>query len=1513
MSNAGLPHEQGLYNPSKEHDNCGVGFVAHIKGKATHDIVLKGLEILVNLTHRGATGADPTTGDGAGIMTQIPHKFFKKECAKIGINLPEAGKYAIGVVFLPDVATERDMVISLFEKIVEQEGQKVLGWRDVPYHPEHCGEMARTTLPIMKQIFIENKTGSKDPLVFERKLFVIRKQLGFKVRAAKLSQISYFHVASLSSRTIIYKGQLMAEQMTPFYPDLSDKDFDSALALVHQRYSTNTFPSWDLAHPFRYLAHNGEINTLHGNVNWLFCRESLFSSALFGDDVKKLLPIIRPNSSDSFAFDNALELLYLSGRSLPEAMMMLVPEAWETDTQMEPARKSFYAYYANKMEPWDGPAALAFTDGVVIGATLDRNGLRPAKYIVTKDDLVVMASESGVLPIPEKDIVRKWRLQPGKILVVDTVEGRIIDDSEVKKNICESKPYAKWLADNQLNLDNLPSTAAINQPDSANLLRNQQIFGYTEEELRVVLGPMALTGYEPIASMGTDTPIALLSSKPQSLFNYFKQLFAQVTNPPIDPIREELVMSLTSYLGSKSNILEDLPADAARIKLKQPILTNLELEKIRKNNLNQFKATTIKTLYTPNTGEAGLRRAIDALCKAATQAVKTGSSILIISDRGVDGNNIAIPSLLALGAVHHHLIREGIRGQTSIVVESAEPREVHHFALLIGFGAAGINPYLAFETITDLYTHDYFPGEFEEKQAHYNFIKAIDKGLLKIFSKMGISTLQSYQGAQIFEAIGLNSEVTDSCFTGTPSRVGGVGFDIIAQENELRYREAFTTIDGVNPHLGIGGQYSWRREGELHMYNPDTIAKLQESTRLNNYKTFQEYSKLLDDQSRNLYTIRGVLDFKSDGLKPVSIDEVESAAEIVKRFATGAMSFGSISPEAHENLAIAMNQIGGRSNTGEGGEDAKRFAPEADGTLKRSAIKQVASGRFGVTSHYLVNADEIQIKMAQGAKPGEGGQLPGHKVDDTIARLRHSTPGVGLISPPPHHDIYSIEDLAQLIHDLKNSNSAADISVKLVSEVGVGTVAAGVAKAKADKVTISGYDGGTGASPISSIRHAGTPWELGLAEAQQTLVLNQLRGRVRVQVDGQIKTGRDVAIAALIGADEVGFATAPLIVSGCIMMRKCHLNTCPVGIATQDPVLRAKFNGKPEYIINFFFFIAEEVRTIMAQLGFKKFEDMVGRSDLLKLRDGISHWKAKHIDLSTILYRPELVKTTAIHHNCSEKQDHGINKALDHQLIAKAKAAIEDAKKVEFDMPVRNVNRTVGTMLGGEVSKRYGANGLPDDTITIHFKGTAGQSFGAFIPKGVTLTLEGDGNDYVGKGLSGGKIIIRPAKEAPFSPENNLIVGNTVLYGATSGEVYFNGIAGERFAVRNSGATAVVEGVGDHGCEYMTGGRVVVIGLTGRNFAAGMSGGIAYVFDEDQKFEYRCNMEMVSLETCSDAKEENFVKGLIEKHFALTQSPKAKNILENWNSLKSKFVKVIPNEYRKVLAKLEKERVSTNG
>lgn len=1512
MTNIGLPPKQGLYDPAKEHDNCGVGFIAHMKGVASHSIVRQGLEILVNLTHRGATGADPTTGDGAGIMTQIPHKFFKKVCAQAGINLPEAGKYAVGVVFLPSIQAERDMVISFLEKISEEEGQKVLGWRDIPVKAEHCGKMASTTLPVMKQVFIENRTGSNDPLAFERKLFVIRKQLGFKVRAAKLEQVRYFHVASLSSRTIIYKGQLMAEQMELFYPDLHDPDYVSALALVHQRYSTNTFPSWDLAHPFRYLAHNGEINTLNGNVNWLFCRESLFSSSLFGDDIKKLLPIIRPNSSDSFAFDNALELLYLSGRSLPEAMMILVPEAWETDTQMDPERKSFYGYFANKMEPWDGPAALAFTDGQVIGATLDRNGLRPAKYLITKDDVVVMASESGVLPIPEKDIVRKWRLQPGKILVVDTVEGRIIDDSEVKKKICGAKPYAKWLSDNQLTLDNLPSTAAPHQPASANLMRVQQIFGYTEEELKTIIGPMAQSGYEPIGSMGTDTPIALLSKKPQSLFNYFKQLFAQVTNPPIDPIREELVMSLSSHLGSKSNILEDLPADAARIKLKQPILTNLELEKIRRNNLNQFKATTLKTLYTPGTGEVGLRRAIDALCQSATNAVKAGSSILIISDRGVDANNIAIPSLLALASVHHHLIRDGIRGKTSLVVESGEPREVHHFALLIGYGAAAINPYLAFETITDLYTHDYFPGEFEEKQALYNYIKSIDKGLLKIFSKMGISTLQSYQGAQIFEAIGLNAEVVDKCFTSTPSRVGGVGFDIIAQENELRHKAAFTTLDGVNPHLAIGGQYSWRKEGELHMYNPDTIAKLQDSTRTNNYKTFQEYSKLLDDQSRNLYTIRGVLDFKTDGLKPVSIDEVESAADIVKRFATGAMSFGSISPEAHENLSIAMNRIGGRSNTGEGGEDAKRFTPDADGTLRRSAIKQVASGRFGVTSHYLVNADEIQIKMAQGAKPGEGGQLPGHKVDDNIARLRHSTPGVGLISPPPHHDIYSIEDLAQLIHDLKNSNPAADISVKLVSEVGVGTVAAGVAKAKADKITISGYDGGTGASPISSIRHAGTPWELGLAEAQQTLVLNQLRGRAKVQVDGQIKTGRDVAIAALIGADEVGFATAPLIVSGCIMMRKCHLNTCPVGVATQDPILRAKFSGKPEYVINFFFFIAEEVRAIMAQLGFRKFEDMVGRSDLLKLRDNIDHWKAKHIDLSTILYRPELAGSTAIRY-IGEKQDHAIDKALDHQLIEKAKAALEDAKKVEFDMPIKNVNRTVGTMLGGEVSKRYGANGLPDDTIVIHFKGTAGQSFGAFVPKGVTLTLEGDGNDYVSKGLSGGKIIIRPAKEAPFAPENNLIVGNTVLYGATSGEAYFNGVAGERFAVRNSGATAVVEGVGDHGCEYMTGGRVVVIGATGRNFAAGMSGGITYVLDEDQKFEYRCNMEMVSLETCSDEKEENFVKGLINNHFKYTQSPKAKYVLENWATVKSRFVKVIPNEYRKVLAKLEKEKVSTNG
>lgn len=1512
----GMPPKQGLYDPANEKDNCGVAFVAHIKGLRSHDIVRKGIEALDNLTHRGAVGADPRTGDGAGILIQIPHQFFVKVCADIDIELPEEGKYGVGMMFLPSDPDERLKCEQIIEQKVKDEGQSLIGWRDVPVDADAVGDSARAVMPCIRQIFIGSECA--DQLAFERKLYVIRKQIGFVIRALNLTEDKLFHIPSLSSRTIVYKGQLIAAQVPKFFHDLSDETMTSALALVHQRYSTNTFPSWDLAHPFRYLAHNGEINTLEGNVNWMFSREAMFESELFGEDIKKITPIIRPYSSDSFGLDNALELLVMTGRSLPHAMMMLVPEAWSKDVHIGEDKRGFYEFHAAKMEPWDGPAALAFTDGKVIGATLDRNGLRPARYTITKDDLVVMASESGVLPIAPENILKTWRLEPGKLFVVDMEQGRIIDDEEIKGDIVSAQPYKNWVKENKVTIEELPTSPAVRQPDHKTLLQRQKAFGYTVEEINDIITPMVINGQEPLGAMGNDTPIAVLSSKPQLIYNYFKQLFAQVTNPPIDPIREELVMSLTNYIGAEGNLLDERPEDCQRLEISQPILTNLEMAKLRDVTYGNFRTKTISTLFDASKGESGLQGAIASVCKSADEAIKEDCNIVVLSDWGVSVDKAAIPALLVTAAVHHHLIKTGNRGKVGLVVESGEPREVHHFALLIGFGAGAVNPYLVFETIADLYVHDYLPDEMEGeregegiRRAQANFIKAIGKGLLKVFSKMGISTLQSYNGAQIFEAVGLNRELVEKYFTGTPSRIEGVGIDIIALETIKRHTAAFPSVNVVPLRLDHGGQYQWRKDGEVHTVNPDTLTKFQQAVRTGDYGIFKEYSKLIDDQSQRLYALRGLLEFRKDKASSIPIEEVEPVSEIVKRFASGAMSYGSISKEAHETLAIAMNRLGARSNSGEGGENPERFTPDENGDLRRSAIKQVASGRFGVTSHYLANADEIQIKMAQGAKPGEGGQLPGHKVNDVIAKVRHSTPGVGLISPPPHHDIYSIEDLAQLIHDLKKSNDKADISVKLVSEVGVGTIAAGVSKAKAEKILISGYDGGTGASPVSSVRHAGLPWELGLAETQQTLVLNDLRGRVKVQVDGQMKTGRDVAIGALLGADEFGFATTALLAMGCIMLRKCHLNTCSVGVATQDPELRKRFTGKPEHVVNFLTFIAEELREIMAELGFRKVEDMVGRADMLDAKKAANHWKAKDLDLSVVLYRPEVSEGVAIRN--VEGQDHCLDEALDNVLIEKARPAIDKGEKVVIEMPVSNTDRTIGTMLGSEISRKYGADALPEDTITCRFTGIAGQSFAAFIPKGITMFLEGEGNDYVGKGLSGGRIVIRPPRAASYAPEDNIIAGNTLLYGATSGETFLNGVVGERFCVRNSGANAVVEGVGDHGCEYMTGGRVVVLGETGRNFAAGMSGGIAYVLNENGRFGELCNLSMVDLETLDDVEEKAFVKDLIERHYKFTDSPKAKLLLDDWDAVARRFLKVMPIEYRRVLDKLEREKVVRHG
>ena len=1494
----GLPPAQGMYDPAHEHDACGIGFVASIRGEKSHAIIEQGIQVLINLTHRGACGCDPETGDGAGVLIQIPHKFFARECSRLGFDLPGPGEYAVGMCFLPVEKHQRLQAEGILERIIGEEGLTVLGWRDTPVEGDAIGRVARASQPYIEQIFVGRPAGM-DEDAFERKLYVVRKLAEREIAESDIEDKHFFYIPSLSARTIVYKGLLLAPQIANFYEELSDPDVASALCLVHQRFSTNTFPSWQLAHPYRYVAHNGEINTLKGNVAWMHARQSILESPLFGDDLKKLFPIIAPGGSDSANFDNAVELLFQAGRSLPHVMAMLIPEAWAGNPHMKSGKRAFYEYHASLMEPWDGPAAIAFTDGRVIGATLDRNGLRPGRYIVTNDDLVVMASEAGVLDIEAARVKSKGRLQPGKMFLVDTVEGRIIADKEIKQKLSARQPYAQWLKEKQITMDKLPEPSRVYAGNRDTILPRQRAFGYTDEDLRMILEPMAVKGEEPIGSMGTDTPLACLSDRPQPLFSYFKQLFAQVTNPPIDPIREEMVMSLISYIGTERNILDEKPENCHTLKLPHPILTNRVLEKLRRVSTGDLLATTLSTLFRAADGEAGLRTALDELGRRASLAVRNGYTLLILSDRGVDKDYAPIPSLLALAAVHNLLVREETRTQVALIIESGEPREVMHFCLLIGYGASAVNPYLAIETLEDLAWRGYLPDGLNAEVAVKNFIKGINKGLLKTFSKMGISTLQSYRGAQVFEAIGLSKELVDSYFSGTTSRLEGVGLDVLAREAQMKHEFAFRPMTEADTELAVGGSYHYRINGEYHLLNPLTISKLQHAVRQSNFATFQEYSDLIDKQSHNLATLRSLMKIKK-AKKPVPIEEVEPAKEIVKRFTTGAMSFGSISKEAHETLAIAMNRIGGMSNTGEGGEDEERYKRDANGDWRRSAVKQVASARFGVTTNYLVNAAELQIKMAQGAKPGEGGQLPGHKVDEVIARLRHSIPGVGLISPPPHHDIYSIEDLAQLIYDLKNVNPQARIAVKLVSEIGVGTVAAGVAKAHADVVLISGDSGGTGASPWSSIKHAGIPWELGLAETQQVLLMNDLRSRIRVQTDGKLQTGRDVAIAALLGAEEFGFATTPLVTMGCIMLRKCHLNTCSVGIATQDPELRKQFTGQPEHVINFFFFIAEQLRQYMAQLGFRKVDQMVGRVDMLDVQPAVDHWKARGIDLSAVLHNPELPGRVARH--CVQAQDHGLNVALDHELIKQSQPALESKTPVEMDLPIRNVHRTVGAMLSGEIARRYGSEGLPDDTIRVRLTGSAGQSFGAFLAKGVTLTLSGEANDYVGKGLSGGRLVVSPPAGSRFAAEENILIGNVALYGATSGEAFFNGVAGERFAVRNSGATAVVEGVGDHGCEYMTNGLVIVLGSAGRNFAAGMSGGIAYVLDDKSEFtEERCNLASVDLEPVIEPADVKLVQELIQRHLALTGSRRARKILDNWSEMLPRFIKVFPHEFKRVL------------
>ena len=1495
LSLPGLPSAQGLYHHGNEHDGCGIGFVAHIKGQKSHDIVEKGLQVLENLTHRGAQGCDPCTGDGAGILSQIPHNFFQRSAVETGIDLPTAGAYGVGMVFLPQDPKARKQCEALFEAIIREEGQEFLGWRDVPAKENQIGAQARKTMPVIRQFFVARAL--LNPTQFERKLYVIRKRITRAVRESALPGQEWVYISSLSCNTIVYKGMLLPEQVSLFYPDLADPTFTSALAVVHSRFSTNTFPTWSLAHPYRYTVHNGEINTLKGNVNWMRARQGRLASDLFGDDLKKLFPIIDDSTqSDSACLDNAIEFLVMAGRSLPHAMMMLIPEPWVGNPQMDFDRRGFYEYHAAVMEPWDGPAAVCFTDGKLVGATLDRNGLRPCRYQITKDDVVVLASEAGVLPADPSTIRMKGRLQPGRMFVVDTIQGRILDDEEIKAEITKRKPYRQWLTQYRVSLDELPEPLNVPQPDHPTLRQRQQAFGYTVEELKMVLFPMAVNGEEPISSMGTDTPLAVLSERPQLLFKYFKQLFAQVTNPPIDPIREHLVMSLVTNIGPKPNVIAEIPEACRRIKLQQPILSNVDLQKIRMIGDPHFKSKTLSLLFKVAEGPDGLAAALDQLCQQASKAIKEGEKFLILSDRGINAEWAPIPSLLGVSAVHHHLVREETRTEVGLILETGEPRDVHHFACLIGYGAGAINPYLVFESLVDMEREGFFPESVDAATAESKFIKAVNKGLLKIFSKMGISTVQSYCGAQIFEVIGLNTKLIDRFFTGTASRIEGIGLSDVGEETLRRHALAYRPVPVRQ--LDFGGEIHYRIQGEHHNWNPETIYKLQHATRANDAKTYADFASLVNTEDQRRSTLRGLFEFKW-AAESIPLEEVEPASEIVKRFTTGAMSFGAISKEAHETLAIAMNRLGAKSNTGEGGEDPERFKPLPNGDSKNSYIKQVASGRFGVTAHYLVNARELQIKMAQGAKPGEGGQLPGHKVDEIIAKLRYSTPGVQLISPPPHHDIYSIEDLAQLIFDLKNSNPEAAVSVKLVSEVGVGTVAAGVSKAHADKVLISGDSGGTGASPLSSIKYAGIPWELGLAETHQTLVLNDLRGRIRVETDGQLKTGRDVVIATLLGAEEFGFSTAPLIVEGCIMMRKCHLNTWPVGVATQDGELRKQFTGKPEHVVNFFMFVAEEVRSLMARLGFRTMREMIGRVDKLKVQKAVDHWKAKGLDLSPLLVKPEVGPEVAT--SCVQEQDHGLKGILDNQLVELCQPAIERGEPVSLDLPIRNVNRTTGTVLSSHIARKYGTEGLPPDTIKIKFTGSAGQSFGAFLSKGITLILEGESNDYLGKGLSGGTIIVVPPKGVTYLPEDTILIGNTSLYGATGGEGYFYGIAGERFAVRNSGARAVIDGTGDHGCEYMTGGVVVVLGKTGRNFAAGMSGGEAFVLDEDGQFPARCNMGMVELEPVASPEDKQTLRLMVEAHFRYTRSANASRVLESWDTMLPKFVKVMPSDYKRVL------------
>jgi glutamate synthase (NADPH) large chain len=1501
----GLPEPQGLYDPAHEHDACGVGMVADLHGRQSHDIVVSALTVLRNLDHRGAVGAEPDDGDGVGILTQIPDAFFREV---VDFALPPAGAYAAGIAFLPTDGAERADTLAHIDALCAEEGLAVLGWRELPHDPKFCGPAARRVMPHFAQLFVTAADGGphagKTGVELDRVVFCMRE---------RAEQDRHVYFPSLSARTICYKGMLTTPQLEPFFPDLSDRRYASAIALVHSRFSTNTFPAWELAHPYRFIAHNGEINTVKGNRNWMRAREALLASDLIPGDLSRIYPVIDIEASDTASFDECLELLHLGGRSLPHAVLMMIPEAWENHAEMDPARRAFYEFHSTLMEAWDGPASVSFTDGTVAGAVLDRNGLRPGRFWVTDDGFVVLASEAGVLDIPAGKVVRKGRLQPGKIFLVDTSAGRIIEDDEIKAELAAAHPYQQWLGDGLVRFGELPTRERVVLTHET-LIKRQQTFGYTLEEQRIILAPMARTGIEPIGSMGTDTPIAVLSERPRLLFDYFKQLFAQVTNPPLDAIREELVTSLQSTLGPEGNLLAPGPESCRRLVLPTPILDNDELSKIIHINdegaLPHLQAHVVQGLYDVAGGGEALQDRLAEICTEVSTAIAGGARLIVLSDRGSDAAHAPIPSLLLTGAVHHHLIREKTRTQVGLVIETAEAREAHHMALLIGYGASAINPYLAIETVQDLVATGDIAG-VDAAKAVRNLVKAYGKGVLKVMSKMGVSTVASYTGAQIFEAIGLGTEVVDRCFTGTTSRLGGVGFDVLAREAAERHRRAYPRGGAELAHrtLEVGGEYQWRREGEPHLFNPETVFKLQHATRNRQYEIFKDYTRLVDGQSAKLMTLRGLFKLRAGIRPPVPIEEVEPVSEIVKRFSTGAMSYGSISAEAHETLAIAMNRLGGKSNTGEGGEDPERFAPDANGDLRRSAIKQVASGRFGVTSEYLTNADDLQIKMAQGAKPGEGGQLPGGKVYPWIAKTRHSTPGVGLISPPPHHDIYSIEDLAQLIHDLKNSNPAARVHVKLVAEVGVGTVAAGVSKAHADVVLISGHDGGTGASPLTSLKHAGAPWELGLAETQQTLLLNGLRDRIVVQTDGQMKTGRDVVIAALLGAEEYGFATAPLVVSGCVMMRVCHLDTCPVGVATQNPELRKRFTGKPEFVVNFFEFIAEEVREYLAELGFRSLDEAIGQVDLLDTQQAVDHWKAAGLDLTPILHKPAPPFPQEL--RCVHGQDHGLEKALDNTLIQLAEGAIAYGDKVKLELPIRNVNRTVGTMLGHEVTKRWGGQGLPDDTIEITLTGSAGQSFGAFVPRGVTLRLIGDANDYTGKGLSGGRIAVRPDPAAPFAAEQQIIAGNVILYGATSGEFYARGVVGERFCVRNSGATAVVEGVGDHGLEYMTGGRAVILGPTGRNLAAGMSGGIAYVLDLRTD---RVNPEMVEIEPLTDADEE-FLRTTVERHLTETGSTVAERLLAGWPDAVRRFAKIMPRDYKRVLeakAKAEAEGRDVN-